>query len=46
MKENVVSSMWKSEREVRRLLQGSTRQIVEVVDEKNTMKVMEISRTL
>jgi hypothetical protein len=46
VKENVVSSIWKSEREVRRVIQGSIKKIIDVVDEQSTMKVMEITKTL
>lgn len=41
-----MSSIWKSEREVRRVIQSSIKKIIEVVDEQSTMKVMEITKTL
>ena len=46
MKENVSSSVWKSEREVRRVLQTAVKHILGVVDSQSTPKVVEITKTL
>lgn len=44
MKENAVSSIWKSEREVRKVIQNSIKKILEVVDEQSTIKVVEATK--
>jgi hypothetical protein len=41
-----VSSIWKTEREVRRVIQASVKKILEVVDEQSTIKVMEVTKNL
>lgn len=46
MKENAVSSIWKSEREVRKVIQNSIKKILEVVDEQSTVKVVEATKQL
>ena len=46
MKENAVSSVWKSEREVRKVIQSTIKKILEVVDEQSTVKVVEVSKNL
>lgn len=46
VKQNVVSSIWKSEREVRRIIQASIKKIIEVVDQQSTIKVMEVTKAL
>ena len=46
MKENAVSSVWKSEREVRKVIQSTIKKILEVVDEQSTVKVVEVSKSL
>ena len=35
-----MSSIWKAEREVRKVIQGAVKKILEVVDEQSTMKVV------
>lgn len=40
MKENALSSVWKSEREVRKVVQNTIKKILEVVDEQSTVKVV------
>jgi hypothetical protein len=46
LKESITSGQWKAERETRKVIQSSTRQLIELVDEKNTIRVMEVSRLL
>ena len=46
LKENAVSSVWKSEREVRKVIQSTIKKILEVVDEQSTIKVVEVTKTL
>lgn len=46
MKENAVSSIWKSEREVRKVIQNSIKKILEVVDEQSTVKVVDATKQL
>ena len=46
LKENAVSSVWKSEREVRKVIQSTIKKILEVVDEQSTIKVVEVTKNL
>ena len=46
LKENAVSSVWKSEREVRKVIQSTIKKILEVVDEQSTIKVVEVTKSL
>lgn len=46
MKENAISSIWKSEREVRKVIQSAVKKILDVVDEGSTVKVVEITKLL
>lgn len=40
IKENASSSIWKSEREVRKVIQQNIKKILEVVDQQSTVKVV------
>ena len=46
MKENAISSVWKSEREVRKIIQSTVKKLLDVVDEQSTIKVVEVTKTL
>ena len=46
MKENALSSVWKSEREIRKVVQSTIKKILEVVDEQSTAKIVEVTKTL
>lgn len=41
-----MSSIWKSEREVRKVIQNNIKKILEVVDEQSTIKVVEVTKNL
>ena len=45
-KETLHRSVWKSEREVRKVVQASIKRILESVDEKQTLRVMEVTNKL
>ena len=45
-KETLHRSLWKSEREVRKVIQANVKRILESVDEKHTLKVMEVTNKL
>ncbi len=46
LKENAISSIWKSEREVRKVIQSVVKKILDVVDEGSTVKVVEVTKLL
>jgi len=46
MKEALHRGLWKTEREVRKVVQSNVKKILESVDEKSTLKVMEITSKL